>query len=457
MAPSHSNGSESSVRATLVVMRKLVPLVCLSSAAPVILAPYSLYNGLNFWAERHTTLRHQDIHCELTPQAQYCKDAILDEVAMNQRMGVIVPCMHLVTWPALGVLSDSYGRRPVILLCFLVAFLSIFMVFLFVFFDVSLYWYFVVNPFAAFPPGVVWYAYTTDITNLQNRAPALGMLSGLDVMSKVIGTSIGGLLTLKQACAASTATWAALCVVCWICLTESLPPEKRTPFQRQDLHKLLPWKGVAIMCRNRLLTGFTLVLICYSATSGVILSLGPSYVVKYLNFAASDNVINSLITQIASTIWLSIFLGKISNWFGDGAVLLLGTWCFLLYTILFAFCNEKWHLYLLNSVFVGPSSLTIPGIAVLKSKLVDDHEQGVLQGALTTVGLVVSTIFGPIFSGLFLVYNRSNVWTPFSGALIILGSLFLIPGLIMVPKLNKKVMGEMLLRDGSLSLTSPEI
>lgn len=106
--------------------------------------------------------------------------------------GMIFAAMQLVFSPLLGMLSDRFGRRPVIILS------NLFTGFEYVVWALapSLAWLYVVRALLGMTTSSITtaYAYITDVTTPQKRAGAMGMVGAAFGVGFVVGPAIGGIL-----------------------------------------------------------------------------------------------------------------------------------------------------------------------------------------------------------------------------------------------------------------------
>ncbi len=146
---------------------------------------------------------------------------------------------NFVTSPLLGALSDRHGRRPVLLLGFCALALSFFVTAL----ATALWMLVLVRLFsgAMQSNASVANAYVADITPPEGRAKRFGLLGAMFGLGFILGPVMGGLLgaiDLRLPFFAAGAL--ALCNLLygWFVLPESLPPEKRRPFDWRSAKRL---------------------------------------------------------------------------------------------------------------------------------------------------------------------------------------------------------------------------
>ena len=150
--------------------------------------------------------------------------------AYGALVGVFALMQFLVA-PALGALSDQFGRRPVILLSLAGSAVD----YLIMGFAPNLGWLFVARVVAGALAGSIAAAnaYLADVTPPERRAQNFGLLGAAFGLGLVLGPAIGGFLGnihLRLPFFAS----AGLTALNWLygafVLPESLPPERRRAF-----------------------------------------------------------------------------------------------------------------------------------------------------------------------------------------------------------------------------------
>lgn len=367
------------------------------------------YLGLNFFAQQYTDLRPEDIRCEDTPEASYCQAAINDNLFWSTTIGAIGSVLHFVLGPFLGALSDAIGRRPVILLCSLLGYPSLVSLALFVYRNVSMYITFALMPLGELPVLAIWFAYIVDlIEDSRDSSVAFGLVSAGALLSTMVGATVGNFLSLQEGVAAMMFFDIIILLpylVC--CLPETLPQSKR---QAMQWRAAAPGLGLSILGRNQLFLQLSTLVVGSTFIGTGFQRVSSSFLQKYIRWPKSCNNLAFIIGCSSSILWAGGGLSITHRAVGDVGSLGLALWAGALYMLCFACITQQWQVYILNAVLLGPQALAFPAISAIKSRLVAEHEQGLLQGSLTT-GKSIAECIGPILFGfLFEVFSR-----PFDG------------------------------------------
>src|SRR5262249_20136590 len=141
--------------------------------------------------------------------------------------------------PIIGALSDRFGRRPVVLLSNLGLGLDYIVMAL----APSLGWLFVGRVISGITSSSVSTAsaYIADVTPPEQRAAEFGMIGAAFGVGFIVGPSLGGVLgavSLRAPFWAAAVLSLANFLYGLIVLPESLPPERRSPFQWRHAHPL---------------------------------------------------------------------------------------------------------------------------------------------------------------------------------------------------------------------------
>ena len=327
--------------------------------------------------------------------------------------------------PAIGNLSDAYGRRPVLLLSVFGLAIDYVVMAL----APDLIWLFVGRLIA----GICGASYTTanaylaDITAPENRAKVFGMMGAAFGLGFIIGPAIGGLLgsfgprvPFMVAAALSLVNFLYGLLV----LPETLTPDKRRPFEwaRSNpigaLKVFSSYPGVVPL--GLVVAGFTLATSVYPAvwTFWGIARFGWTEATLGLTLAAFGLVM--AITQ-------GLLTGPAVKWLGERNTVVVALVSAIISSLGYGFAPSLTIVILLFLVH-APEGFGMPAITALMSHSAPDNAQGELQGGIASLQNIASLIGTFLFAqafGWFMAPNPVMV-TPSAGFFIAAGLLALI-------------------------------
>lgn len=320
-----------------------------------------------------------------------------DAALWTMTFAVLWGVMQFTISPILGMLSDRFGRRPV-LLC---SILGLGLDFLFMALAPTIWWLLVgriINGVTAASFSTA-NAYVADITAPENRARAFGLMGAAFGVGFTFGPALGGLLSTQLGERAPFYACALLATCNWLygyfVLPESLPPERRL--------KTVNWSranplGSLRLLRSRVgLLGLASVGFIFQLAHNVL----PSVFMLYTNHRYGwDPLVAGLSmmgTGVASVIVQMLLVGRIVKALGERGGLLLGLGAGAAGFAIYALAPTG-LIYLAGIPVFALSGLIQPCLQALMTRKVSPHEQGQLQGANSGLS-GIAAIAGPLLFG----------------------------------------------------------
>jgi DHA1 family tetracycline resistance protein-like MFS transporter len=303
--------------------------------------------------------------------------------------------------PLLGVVSDRYGRRPVIL----ISCLGLGLDYMFMAVAPSLALLFVGRMISGITSATIGtsFAYIADVTPENERARAFGLVGMAFGLGFVVGPAIGGLLGSLDPRLPLWAS-AAACLINagfgWFVLPESLPPEKRMAF---GWRRANPVGSFRLLATHRELLGLAAVNFLGQLAHQVLPAVFVLYAAYRYGWGETNVGLTLAFVGVCSAVVQGALVGPVVARLGERATLLLGLLCGALGMAIYGL-SPTGLLFLVGVPTMALWGLSGPAIMGLMSRLVSPSEQGQLQGANTSMssvaGLIGPGTFAVTFSGL---------------------------------------------------------
>jgi DHA1 family tetracycline resistance protein-like MFS transporter len=300
--------------------------------------------------------------------------------------------MQFVCSPILGMLSDRFGRRPVLL----ISIFGLGIDYLVMALAPNLIWLYVgrvINGITASSFSTA-NAYVADVTEPQDRAKAFGMMGAAFGIGFIVGPAIGGWLggyNLRWPFYLS----AALALVNWLyglfVLPESLPSEKRA--KGLNWTKANPLGALELLRSKPGLVGLISVNFLYQMAHVVFPSIFVLFVGHRFGWGPREAATMLVATGALSVVVQLTFVGRAVKALGERRALIIGMTAQITTFVIYALAPTPTIFYV-GLLIGGLGGLISPSLQGLMSGRVLPSEQGRLQGASSAL-MGISSIIGP--------------------------------------------------------------
>ncbi|PZQ99249.1 MAG: ABC transporter permease [Cereibacter sphaeroides] len=313
-------------------------------------------------------------------------------------MFVAFSLAQFICSPIAGNLSDRYGRRPLLLL----AIFGLGLDFLFCALAPTLFWLFVGRILAGICGSsyVIANAYIADVTPPDQRAKAFGMMGAAFGVGFVLGPALGGLLGElgpRVPFFVAAGISALNLIYGFFVLPESLPPEKRRPFEWRRAN---PFGALKVFRQySGVLPLLTVLTVFFFATS-VYPAIWAFWGIAKFGWSAALVGLTLAAFGIVTALFQGFLTGPAVARFGEWRVALIGLVAAAAVLAGYGMVTSLTGVLILL-ILHGPEGFVHPMLTAMMSKAVPDDAQGELQGgisAVTNLAMLFGTlIFAQVF------------------------------------------------------------
>lgn len=380
-------------------LRHLLCLMGLEIVQYVIATASAQYIMITFFAQNHG-----GGDCEVTPSSDSCRKGAAD---LAFYMGLSAGLSRGVAWIStlgLGVWSDHFGRRPLLRAAALVSVLPTVSFAGYVFFGVSLWVFLVMSPLAdCVDTAAVMFASLTDlIPEPHMRAAAFGVLMATVILMVALVLPFAGLLAPHLTVAVSVVACFVRLAYVWCILPETMvtgQTDSQRPSRAPGLCSILR-QAMQVVTLNSFTTNMVILLsLSGLANAGFGASMSP-YMTGYMGITRAQGAFMFLLAGALAVTFLGLAMKPLVARIGEINALRLSSAFSAAFGLLVPLCQQVWIFMALCILCIGPIVLQFPIITAIKSNLVGEDKQGIVQGTLSAFR-VLSVAIGHAFFGWF--------------------------------------------------------
>ncbi|MEQ9636278.1 MAG: Tet(A)/Tet(B)/Tet(C) family tetracycline efflux MFS transporter [Devosia marina] len=301
-------------------------------------------------------------------------------------------CQFLFS-PILGVLSDRFGRRPVLLVSLAGAAID----YLVMAFAPELWLLVIGRAIAGITSAnmAVATAYITDISTEEQRARRFGLFHAMFGIGFIIGPVLGGILGdiwLRSPFLIAAILNAANFALALFLLPESRPGQKRTRFTWSTLNPFKPLAWALTFKALIPLMAIYLIMNLVGTVYGSIWAIFSEDVFAWNGMMIGLSLgAYGLLHAIAQAFLTGPAVARL----GERWALLLGMACEITAMLVMALSGQGWLVFVIMPIF-ALGGIGMPALQSLLTRQVDSERQGQLQGVLASL-VSLASVFGPLF------------------------------------------------------------
>jgi DHA1 family tetracycline resistance protein-like MFS transporter len=330
-------------------------------------------------------------------------------------LSVSYSVFQFLAGPALGVLSDRFGRRPVLLLSLLGTAIGYFIFG----FAASLPVLFLSRILDGITGGNISTAQATiaDVSKPEDRSRNFGMIGAAFGLGFIIGPALGGLLSQisLQAPAFFAGTLSLLNVIAgYFILPETLPAERRTrgPI---TLSAINPFASLSRAMSLPTIAPLLVATFAFNFAFAGLQSNFSLFTFARFEWGPGQNAWLFAFLGVIGVIMQGFLVRRMIPKFGDRRLAIAGLVLQSVMYGLLAFAPAGWMLYPITGLVSVGSAITTPTLTGMVSNGVSAREQGMILGVTGSVNSL-TRVFGPLWAG--AAFDYINPGAPYwTGAL----------------------------------------
>jgi MFS transporter, DHA1 family, tetracycline resistance protein len=372
----------------------------------------------------------------------------------NGWFALVFALMQFFFSPLLGVLSDQFGRRPVILLSNLGLGLDYVVMAL----APTIGWLFLGRIISGITTSSIptAMAYITDVTPKEKRAGAFGMIGIAFGIGFAFGPAIGGLLSNFNP---RLAFWAAgaLSLANWLWgyffVPESLPRDRRKEFA---LSRANPVGSLTLLrSHHELWRLATIQFLAYVAHN--VFSVWALYAIFRYNWDQLTIGISLMVVGVCTAIISGGLTGRMVKRFGEKRTLYIGQF-FGSAGMFLAGLARTGAMLFASIPIISLWNISMPAAQSMMTHRVNEREQGELQGALQSMRSITFIIGPVLFSQVFSWFINPKHPIHLPGAPYFLAAALLFTAMLMSTRIRQEpAKSATTAREVATSFSAPEV
>jgi len=330
--------------------------------------------------------------------------------------------MQFLCAPALGALSDRFGRRPVLLLS--MAAMSVDYV---IMATTGALWALIAARAMSGAAGATMSAaraWLADTSGPADRARQFGRMGAAMGMGFALGPALGGFLgelgPRAPFWAAAALAGANLLFGMWV-LRESLPPEKRRKIAWRDADPLRALRRAALLPG---LGALLLVVFLYDVGVHAYPAVWSFVSMEAWRWSPAEIGLSLMVYGLLSGAAQAFLVAPAIRIFGERRAILIALATDVLGALGVGLATDGWMVYALMPL-LGASAITQPALHAMISTRAPDGRQGEMQGVLGSLMGVAAVISPVAMTAVFSAFTGQGAWMVLPGAPFVLTALIL--------------------------------
>lgn len=310
--------------------------------------------------------------------------------------------MQFLPAPALGALSDRFGRRPVILLALLGMGINYFAMAL----APSLAWLAAGRVIAGMMGATfsTANAYLADITPPEKRAQSFGLIGAAFGFGFITGPALGGYLggiDLRLPFLVASCLSFANLGFGYFFLPESLAPENRRRF---SFGRANPLGALSEIARFPSLAGLLVIFVLATLANRVAETTWVLFVAYRFHWNMEWIGFSLAMVGVMFVVGQGGLVRIVIPLLGERRAIVLGLCVSAIVTVLYGMVPQGWMMFPVMVLALFGWTIAQPATMGLMSRAMPANEQGLLQGAVASMNSLTAVIAPPLWTGVFAYF-----------------------------------------------------
>ncbi|MDX2042389.1 MAG: MFS transporter [Acidobacteriota bacterium] len=340
--------------------------------------------------------------------------------ASDQTIGLLIAaysmCQFLAA-PLLGNLSDSYGRRPVLLYSQLGSLFGFLLLGLAMKLPNPLAWMFVARMIDGFSGGnlTVAQAYISDIAPPEDRAKTFGMIIGGSFgLAFTIGPALGSVVSSRFGYDITAYVAAAISLTSILATTFLLPESQHQTDEARPRGLAMYTRALSYLSEPEL-RPLLMIFFFMSLPFTIYTTMFPLFAKKQLAFSVDQAGYFLALVGLLGVFWQAGMIGPTVKRFGEYKSLMMGLIASTFGLFYVVFVDVWWKLIVVALLFSFGHGISRPSLTSIISRSAPPNRRGGVFGAMTSLESV-TRILGPIFGGWLIAVHPT--WMGWVGGLL---------------------------------------
>ncbi len=365
-------------------------------------------------------------------------DTVSDATLYGGALITVYAVMQFFFSPIIGNLSDRFGRRPVLL----IAIGAMGVDYLIMGFATVFWVLFIGRVLAGIAGATIATAsaYIADISKPEDKAKNFGLIGATYGVGFILGPALGGLLggiDLHLPFFVAAGLTAMNFLFGLVAIPESLAVSKRRNF---TWARASPFRALRRAFRHKTLRGL------FWATFLIMIA---SYVYPVVwaffgkeRFGWDPKIIGFTLTAFGACVIIvqGVLLSPIIKALGEVKTIHLGNTIIVIGLLCLGFADTPWMIFALLPL-LALGDIAGPALTAYMSNLVDESEQGDLQGVFASIEAMAAIVAPPVMAGLFFAFTANEKLPYLPGAPFLLAAVIVVVASIIMLRSLRQTSG----------------